>query len=92
MHMKALMAQGCPLAHPNRNKLFHIYTDTSSKQMGTYIVHDEKPVAFWSCKLNNTQLKNINGKNDLLSIVMVLTEFHTVLSGAVLYMTISTLP
>ncbi len=36
---------------------FHIYTDASSNQMGAYIVQDEKPVAFLSCKFNDAQLK-----------------------------------
>ncbi len=55
--MKALMAQDCRLANPNYNKLFHIYTDHSSYQMGAYIVQDNKAVVFWSCKYNDAQLK-----------------------------------
>ncbi len=81
--MKAFIAQDCLLAYPKHNKPFHIYTDTSSYQMGAYIVQDDKPVAFWSCKLNDTQLKYTVSDKEL-PIVMVLTESCTMLSGAVL--------
>ncbi len=75
--MKALMAHDCLLAYPKPNKPFHIYTDASSYQMGAYIVQDGKPVAFWSCKLNDAQMKYTVGNKELLSIVMVLTKFCT---------------
>ncbi len=48
--------------------------------MGAYIVQDDKPVAFWSCKLNDAQLKYTVGDKELLSIVIVLTEFCTMFS------------
>ncbi len=83
--MKALMVCDCHLAYPNHNKPFHIYTDDSSYQMGAYIVQDDKPVAFWSCKLNDAQLKYAVGDKELLSMVMVLTKFCTMLLKAVLH-------
>ncbi len=87
---KALMAHDClltypNLAYPNHNKLFHIYSDVSSYQMGAYIVQDDKPVAFWAHKLNDVQLKYTVGDEELLSIVMVLTKFCTMLLGAILH-------
>ncbi len=83
--MKALMVCDCHLAYPNHNKPLHIYTDDSSYQMGAYIVQDDKPANFWSCKLNGTQLKYTFGDKELLSIVIVLTEFCTMLLGVVLH-------
>ncbi len=83
--MKAIMAWDCLIAYPNYNKPFHIYTDTSSYQMGVYIVQDDKPVAIWSCKINDAQLKCTVGEKELLSIVMVLTEFCKMFLGAMLH-------
>ncbi len=83
--MEALMVCNCLLVYPNHNKPFYIYTDTSSYQMGAYIVQDDKPVAFWLRKLNNTLLKYTVGDKELLSIVMVLTQFCIMLLGAVLH-------
>ncbi len=83
--MKALMAQDCLLAYQNHNKPLHIYTDASSYWIGAYIVQDNKPVVFWSCKLNDAQLHYTVGDEELLSIVMVLTEFHRMLLGTVLH-------
>ncbi len=82
--MRALMAQDCLLVYPNHNKPFYVYIDASSNQMGPYIVQ-EKPVAFWSCKLNVAQLKYTVGNKELLSIIMVLTEFRVMLLGALLH-------
>ncbi len=53
--------------------------------MGAYTVQDDKPVAFWSHKLNDAQLKYSFGDKELLSIVMVLTEFHTMILRAILH-------
>ncbi len=83
--MTELVAQDCLLAYLDHNKPFHIYTVDSSYHMGAYIVQDDKPMAFWSCKLNDAQLKYIVGDIELLSIVMVLMEFWTMLLGAILH-------
>ncbi len=77
--MKALMSQDGLLAHPNPNKPFQIYTESSSYQMGAKIVQDGKLVAFQSCKLNDAQLKYTVREKELLSIVIILTEFCTML-------------
>ncbi len=53
--------------------------------MGAYIFQDDKSAAFLSCKLNNTQLMYTVDDKELLFIVMVLTEFHTMLLGAKLH-------
>ncbi len=79
------MARDCLLTYPNHNKPFHIYTGTSNYQMGAYIVQDDKPVAYWSHKLNDAHWKYTVSDKEHLSIVMVLTEFRTMLLGAVLH-------
>jgi hypothetical protein len=42
---------------PDFSKPFHIYTDASDKQLGAVITQDEKPIAFFSRKLNSAQQK-----------------------------------
>lgn len=53
--------------------------------MGAYVVQDDKFVAFWSHKLNETQLKYAVCDKDFLSIVMVLAEIYAILLDAKLH-------
>ncbi len=83
--MKAHMAQDCLLAYSNYNKPFHICNDAVSYQKESYIVQDDKLISFWSHKFNDAQLQYTIGDKELLSIVMVLTEFHAIPLGALLH-------
>jgi hypothetical protein len=53
--MCLLMAADAFAAHPNRNKQFDIYTDTSGFQLGACIIQEGRPVAYFSCKLTKSQ-------------------------------------
>jgi hypothetical protein len=56
-HVKATIAKDVVLAYPDYSKVFEIYTDASSKQLGAVITQDNRPIAFFSWKLSNTQRK-----------------------------------
>jgi hypothetical protein len=49
------MAADAPAAYPNHNKRFNIYTDASDFQLGACIIHEGRPVAYFSCKLKKSQ-------------------------------------
>jgi hypothetical protein len=45
------------LAYPDFNKPFIIHTDASQKQLGAVISQDNRPIAFYSRKLNPAQTR-----------------------------------
>jgi hypothetical protein len=69
------------LAYPDYSKVFEIYTDTSSKQLGAVITQDNRPIAFFSQKLSDAQHKYSVTKIELLAIVKTLNEFKGMLWG-----------
>jgi hypothetical protein len=69
------------LAYPDYSKVFEIYTDASNKQLGAVITQDNRPIAFFSRKLSNTQQKYSVTKIELLAIVETLKEFKGMLWG-----------
>ncbi len=71
-HVKATIAKYVVLAYPDYSKVFEIYTDACSKLLGTVITQNNRPLAFFSPKLSNTQCKYSVTKNELLAIVETL--------------------
>jgi hypothetical protein len=81
-HGKATIAKDVVLAYPDYSKIFEIYTDASSKQLGAVITQDNRPIAFFSWKLFNMQCKYSVAEIELLlATVETLIEFKGMLWG-----------
>ncbi len=79
--VKATIAKDVVLAYPDYSKVFEIYTDASSKQLGVVITQGNRPIAFFSQKLSDTQHKYSVTKIELLVKVRTLQEFKGMLWG-----------
>ena len=69
------------MAHPEYSKDFEIYTYTLSKQVGSLITQDNRPLVIFSRKLSIKQQKFCVTKLELLAIVEILKEFKGMLWG-----------
>ncbi len=69
------------MVYPDFSKVFEIYTDASSKQLGAVITQDNRPITFFSRKLSDAQRKHSVTKIELLAIVETLKEFKGMLWG-----------
>ncbi|KAI2491351.1 transposition [Fragilaria crotonensis] len=79
--IKAIISRETLLAYPDFSKDFHIYTDSSDYQLGAVIMQNDRPLAFYSRKLNSAQKRYTTGEQELLSIVETLKEFKNILLG-----------
>ena len=60
--MKALMVEDVLLRYPDHILSFHIYTDAFNYQLGSVILQQDIPVAYYSCKLSVPQQNSITIK------------------------------
>ena len=60
--IKRVMSEETIFKYPDFENPFHIYTDASDYQLGAVIMQDDKPLAFYSRKLNSAQ-KNYTQEN-----------------------------
>jgi hypothetical protein len=80
-NIKKTITKEVVLAYPDFIKLFDIYTNASTKQLGAVITQDNRPIAFSSWKLSSAQSKYTITKSELLAIVGTLKEFKGMLWG-----------
>ena len=74
---------GCEtlLSYPDFNQPFEIHTDASHTQLGPVISQKNKPIAFYSRKLQPAQRRYKTTEHELLSIIEALKEFKNILLG-----------
>jgi hypothetical protein len=53
--MHLLMAADALAAYPDHNKWFDVYTDACDFQLGTCIIQEGRPIAYFSQKLTKSQ-------------------------------------
>ena len=76
-----MVAKETLLAYPDWSKPFIVHMDASDYQLGAVISQDNKPIAFFSRKLNRAQQKYTTTEKELLSIVECLKQFMNILYG-----------
>lgn len=79
--IKRIVSRDVTLAYPNFSKRFMIYTDTSDYQLGSVITQEGRPLAFYSRKMNKSQMNYKATEKELVSIVETLKEFRGILLG-----------
>jgi hypothetical protein len=78
-HLKATITREVVLAYPDYSKVFEIYTDASSNQLGAVITQENRPIAYFSQTLSTAQHKYSVTKIKLLAIVKTPKEFKGML-------------
>jgi hypothetical protein len=83
--MIAPMAAEFSCAHPNHNKPFKINTDASNYPLGACIMQGDRPVAYYSRKLNSAQCNYATIDKEVLCVVVTLSELRSRLLGSELH-------
>jgi hypothetical protein len=73
--MHLLMAADAHAVYPNNNKWFDVYTDASDFQLGTCIIQEGRPVAYFLQKLTKSQQTILQWKRKCFSLSQLLKNF-----------------
>ncbi len=80
--MHLLVAANDLAAYLDHNKWLDVYTDASDFQLGTCIIQEGRPVAYFLQKLMKSQQNYTTIEKEMLSIVATLEECWGMLLGA----------
>ena len=69
------------LSYPGWKLTFTVHTDDSYKYLGAVIIHNHKPIAFFSGKLRKPQRNYTTTEKELIAIVERLKQFRGIIFG-----------
>jgi len=76
-----MIAKATMLVFPDFNQPFDLHTDSSDCQLGSVLSQDNKPIAFFSRKLNSALLNCTVTDKELIGITEFLKHFRHILLG-----------
>ena len=79
--IKQIVARETLLTYPYFNKVFKTRTNAGIFQLGAFISHKGKQIAFYSRKLTDAQQRYTVTQKELIRIVETLKTFRTILLG-----------
>lgn len=80
-HAKAILAQVTMLFFADFFKLFDLHTNSSDCQLGSVLSQDNKPIVFFSRKLNSALLNYTVIDKEFLEIAESLKDFRHIILG-----------
>ena len=80
--MKALISTDALLMYPGPTMPYDVESDASDYQLGSVIKQNNRPVAYFSRKLNSAQKNYTTIEKELLSIIETFKEFRSILLGS----------
>ena len=81
LDLKKMVSKETLLTYPDWSIPFTVHTDASDYQLGAVISQNDKPIAFFSRKLNSAQKNYTTTEKELLSIVECLKQFRNIVFG-----------
>jgi len=76
------VTQGSSISHVKLGYPFIIYTDASDYGIGSVVTQDDKPIYFYSKKLNSAQANYTVSEKEALAIVLTLQHLKHILLGS----------